>query len=158
MWYIPGQQVHWKYWKKKYRPILKTCPIEKKRIFKNKNRSSCGTEICHKDSDCLSGKCSYWKCIFDEKENGRVIYLCSGEEEEEFMKCGKNGGMRANERKECYSNLSSNNFCLPPLRITKRMLKYIYIIAISYIALLIITTIIKVIVSLISKRKKQKQD
>jgi len=154
IWSIFSQEVKSEYRTKLYKPILKTCPSRRKR----KSKTYCKTDKCDNDSDCLSGKCSNNICLFDESEDGKVIYFCSGEEEKEFMRCGKNGGMMVNDSDECYSGMSSYHFCTSAVLISNgKILKIVLIIFGIYGAIIIIGVIGVSIAYYIKKNKKNKK-
>jgi len=153
MWSISGQEVKWEYRNIKYKPILKTCPNKRKR----KQKKYCVTDNCENDSDCLSGKCNYNNCIFDERDDGRVIYYCSGEEESELIKCGKNGGMMVQDKNECYTKQTTNDFCTNPIGLTKSQAwKIILIISLGFGVVMIVAVIITIIIY--KKRNTKKRE
>jgi len=155
MWSITSQEVKWEYRDIKYKPILKTCPSKRQR----KQKKYCVTDNCESDSDCLSGKCNYNSCIFDERDNGRVIYYCSGEEESELIKCGKNGGMKVQDKNECYTKLTTNDFCTNSIGLTKSQVwKIILIISLSFAAVMAIAVIVTVIIHKKKDNKKRENE
>ena len=116
------------------KPILKVCPRDN--IIKLKNK--CTTDHCSSDSDCISGKCHFNSCTNDD--NIPSIYLCSGEDEKNYMKCGLYAGMKSYNSKSCYSSQTSNNYCIPPSNPSNN-LKYLLMAVGIFIILLVAMTI-----------------
>ncbi|OUM64540.1 hypothetical protein PIROE2DRAFT_8611 [Piromyces sp. E2] len=141
-----------KYLLEKLTPIIKTCPS---RINGKKNK--CSTQLCSEDNECFSGKCYNRKCISNDNTDKNSIILCSGQEKEYYMLCGKDSGMKCEDKEECYSKMSIYNFCsAPPLYAISNTTAII-------IRIIIITLIIVVVIALCvyaqkRKRKRKKKD
>jgi len=61
------------------------------------------------DEDCISGKCSFNKCIINNQLDHQ-IYRCSGTDNN--IKCGKQLGMECNSDEDCYSGICYHNTCV----------------------------------------------
>jgi len=137
MWNIKSQSMKKGYEDHKNKLIIKTCPKDRLKSIKNR----CRTDECYNDNDCLSGKCYSNNCIFD----GKMIYMCSGEEEKSFLRCGKDVGMKVKQSNGCFSKRSYFSYCL----VYSNMLLSEKIIIIGLVLYLIYYTIR----NLIKKRK-----
>lgn len=87
------------------KPILKTCPDDSLFISSG-TTPRCNTEKCSKDDDCFSGKCSLNKCVYID-----YIYRCEGNNNNNYIKCGKTNNMECIKSSECYSKNCNHGHC-----------------------------------------------
>ena len=106
--------------------------------------------MCYDDSDCLSGTCFLHKCVTSENTDKNSIILCSGQEKEYYMLCGKDAGMKSEDEEECYSKTLQRGYCIA-LHVSKKLTNIIAILIIGVIVIVFISFIIYVI-----KNKKTK--
>jgi len=55
--------------------------------------------------------CYLKNCVANENTDKDSIMLCSGQEKKHFILCGKNAGMKCDNKSECYSNKSYRGYC-----------------------------------------------
>ncbi|OUM62013.1 hypothetical protein PIROE2DRAFT_11834 [Piromyces sp. E2] len=99
--------------------------------------NKCITDQCYNDNDCISGKCFLKTCIHDD--DNPSVYMCSGENEKYYIKCGLYAGIKSYNSNDCYSSQTKSNICKPPSTPSKNLLYLLLAIGVFILITVIYT-------------------